>query len=75
MTPDVVRVVDLPGYCLQAEFKTGELRRFDMKPYLDYPAFAALKEDALFKRAHVRHGTVAWNPDYQITEQDVVNCI
>lgn len=67
MTPDVVRVVTLPGYCLQAEFETGEIRRFDMKPYLDYPAFAALKGDALFERAHVRHGTVAWNDDIDLS--------
>ena len=67
MTPDVVRVVILPGYCLQAEFDTGELRRFDMKPYLEYPAFVALKSDALFEKAHVRHGTVVWNDDIDLS--------
>ena len=67
MSPDVVSVVTLPGFCLQAEFETGELRRFDMKPYLDYPAFSALKMDALFERAHVRHGTVAWTDDIDMS--------
>ena len=45
MTPDVVRVKPLPGFCLEAEFATGERRWFDMKPYLGYPAFAPLAEN------------------------------
>ena len=37
---DVVKVKALPDYCLEAEFETGEVRWFDMKPYLGFPAFA-----------------------------------
>jgi hypothetical protein len=59
MTPDVVCVKTLPNYWLQAEFQNGEIRRFDMKPYLAYPAFSILKEPAFFEKAHILHGTVA----------------
>jgi hypothetical protein len=48
MTPDVIKVKVIPEYCIEAEFATGEVRRFDMQPYLQYPAYAALKEGSLF---------------------------
>jgi hypothetical protein len=71
MTPDVIRVKTLPDYWLQAEFENGELRRFDMKPYLNYPAFSSLKDDALFEKAHVLHGTVAWSDEIDISPDTV----
>lgn len=67
MTPDVVAVQATPDFCLLAEFATGELRRFDMKPYLAYPAFAQLRDHAFFMRAHVKHGTVVWTEDIDLS--------
>ncbi len=67
MTPDVVNVVATPDFSLLAEFATGERRRFDMKPYLDAPAFAALKDPGMFMRAHVERGTVAWNDEIDLS--------
>ena len=60
MTPDVIKVVAKPDYSIVAEFESGEVRRFDMRPYLDFPAYAPLKEPGAFMRAHVEHGTVVW---------------
>jgi hypothetical protein len=67
MTPDVIQVVATPDYFLVAQFKTGEVRHFDMRPYLDFPAYAALKESGLFMRAHVKHGTVVWSEDIDLS--------
>ena len=67
MTPDVVKVRALPGYLIEAEFENGEVRRFDMKPYRDYPAFSVLKEDALFMHAHVEGGVVVWNDEVDLS--------
>ncbi len=67
MTPDVVKVAATPDFSLLAEFETGEHRRFDMKPYLDYPAFAALKDLGMFMRARVEHGTVVWNDEIDLS--------
>jgi hypothetical protein len=67
MTPDVVRVKPLPDFCLEADFATGERRWFDMKPYLGYPAFAALAEDNLFMKAHVAAGVVTWNDEIDLS--------
>lgn len=66
MTPDVIKVVAMPDYSIVAEFETGEVRHFDMRPFLDYPAFAALKEPGLFMRAHVEHGAVAWSEEIDL---------
>ncbi len=67
MTPDVIRVKTLPDYCLQAEFADGQIRYFDMKPYLTYPAFSALRENALFAKARVQYGTVVWNDEIDLS--------
>lgn len=66
MTPDVVKVVALPDYSIVAEFETGEVRRFDMRPLLDFPAYVALKEPGMFMRAHVQHGVVAWSEEIDL---------
>ena len=67
MTPDVVKVRALPDYCIEAMFADGEGRWFDMKPYLRYPAFAALVDDNLFMRAHVSYGTVVWSDEIDLS--------
>ncbi|MEO5344317.1 MAG: DUF2442 domain-containing protein [Gammaproteobacteria bacterium SHHR-1] len=67
MTPDVIKVEAAADYSLMAEFETGEVRCFDMRPYLEYPAFAPLKEPGFFMRAHVEHGTVVWNDDIDLS--------
>jgi len=67
MTPDVVAVKPLAGYQLETDFANGERRLFDLRPYLDYHAFAALAEASLFMRAHVALGTVAWTDEIDIS--------
>ncbi len=67
MSPDVVKVVAAAGYSIVAEFETGEVRRFDMRPYLDFPAYAALKEPGLFMRAHVEYGAVVWSDEIDLS--------
>ena len=67
MTPDVIKVLATPDYSIVAEFETGEVRLFDMRPYLDFPAFAPLKEPGLFMRAHVEHGTVVWSDEIDLS--------
>ena len=67
MTPDVIQVKATPDFFIEAEFETGELLRFDMRPYLDYPAFSPLKDPDLFMRAHVEHGVVVWNDEIDLS--------
>lgn len=71
MTPDVIKVVATPDFFMNVEFATGEVRRFDMRPYLDYPAFAELKQRGMFLRASVKHGTVVWSDDIDLSPDTI----
>lgn len=61
LLPKVTQVQALDDFVLLLEFKDGSIKRFDVKPYLSYPAFARLKEGGLFAKAHVDRGTVVWD--------------
>ena len=67
MTPDVVQVKAQTDYFLEAVFADDERRRFDMKPYLSYPAFSSLADANCFMKAHVAYGTVAWNDEIDLS--------
>lgn len=67
MTPDAVRVQAFPDFVLVVEFSSGERRRLDMRPYLQYPAFAPLSADGLFMRARVAGGTVVWTDEIDLS--------
>lgn len=71
MTPDIIRVKAITNYHLEVEFEDGELRLFDMKPYLDYPAFSPLTKNNLFMKAHVALGTVAWNDEIDMSPDTI----
>lgn len=67
MTPDVIKVKALPDFLLEAEFADGGIRRFDVRPLLEYPAFAALREGNLFMAAKVENGTVVWSEEIDLS--------
>lgn len=67
MTPDVVQVKARPDYTLEAVFANGERRRFGMRPYLSYPAFAPLVEANCFLKAHVACGTVVCTDEIDLS--------
>ena len=72
MTPDVIKVKVIPEYSIEAEFATGEVRRFDMRPfdmrpYLSYPAYAALKDPVQFRAARVENGVVVWSDEIDLS--------
>ncbi len=60
MNPRINSVAANDDHTLRLTFTNGEIRHFDMKPYLDYPAFEPLREIVFFKLAHASHGTVTW---------------
>jgi hypothetical protein len=60
MNPYVKRVRPLDDYQLEVEFENGELRLFDMKPYLYRGVFARLQNRAAFQAARVVVGSVEW---------------
>lgn len=65
----VVRVVPRDDYQLEIEFSTGEVRLFDVRPYLDKGVFTQLRDPALFARAYVAFDTVCWPNDLDIAPE------
>lgn len=60
MNPVVTFVRALDDYELELSFANGEIRRFDIKPYLDRGIFVRLRDPALFRAAQVVAGSVEW---------------
>jgi len=51
------------SFSLLITFNTGEVKRFDARPYLEKGAFRRLKSPELFEQAFVAFDTVCW-PDH-----------
>ena len=50
----------LDNYELQLEFDTGEMRVFDIKPYLDKGVFKELKDENYFTSCKNRQFFIEW---------------
>ncbi len=57
----VVHVEPLTDYHLKLTFKNGEIRVFDMNPYLHLGIFKELKNAALFNTVRVSFDTIEWD--------------
>lgn len=62
----VKEVKALDEYKLLLTFENGELRLFDMNPYLEKGIFRELKDISLFKSAKVNFDTVEWGNEADI---------
>jgi hypothetical protein len=62
----VKEVKPLDEYKLLLTFENGEVKLFDMNPYLDKGIFRELKDLSLFKSAKVNFDTVEWQNDADI---------
>ncbi len=51
----------LDNFMLWLRFNTGESRLLDCKPLFDFPAFAPLKDQEVFKSVYIDYGVPVWN--------------
>jgi len=63
MNPRVKKVKPLENYLLELTFENGEVRLFDVAPYLQQGVFQELKNTAFFKSVTPFMGTVKWPHD------------
>ena len=61
MNPKVIKVQPEQNYVLNLLFENGEQRLFDMKPYLNFEVFQALKDQDIFYTASIFLGSVTWS--------------
>jgi len=64
--PAVVSVFPLSDYVIKLIFANGEIKRFDMKPYLEMGIFQELKEENMFKTVRISFDTICWANDADI---------
>lgn len=60
MSPAVVSVAPKGDYELEFVFETGEQGVLDMKPYLGFGVFQALKDRQRFNTVRVAFDTIEW---------------
>ena len=60
MNPRVRAVRPSNDYTLTLTFENGEVKRFDVKPYLDIGIFQALKDLSVFNSVRSYLGSVQW---------------
>jgi len=60
MYSSVKNVLPQDNYLLLLTFENGEIRQFDMKPYLNTGIFSELKEVTLFKTVRKSFDTIEW---------------
>jgi len=61
MNTRVVEVQPNPDFTLTLTFANGELRRFDVKPYLNSGIFRDLRELRLFNAVRPLLGSIQWS--------------
>jgi len=60
MNPRVKAVKPNPDYTITLVFTNGEVRRFDVKPYLSKGIFQELKDKGVFNSVRPLLGSVQW---------------
>lgn len=60
MNPRIVAVRPNPDYTLTLTFSNGEVRKFDVKPYLDKGIFRELRDPSLFNSVRPCLGSIQW---------------
>ena len=61
MNPIVTSVKPEQDYFLKLHFSNGEVRRFDVKPYLDKGIFQELKDMSKFHLVHSDGLSIEWD--------------
>jgi len=71
MNPRVVDVKPEKNYMLHLWFTNGEEGVFDVKPYLDYEVFQALKDEKMFRTVRPFIGTIQWENEADLCPDTV----
>jgi hypothetical protein len=56
-------------FSLDLQFDDGSVRRFDIKPYLEYGIFTELKDKDYFKKVTVAYGTIQWPNEQDLSPE------
>jgi hypothetical protein len=65
----VIQVQLLKNYILKVAFRSGDVKLFDVKPYLYKGIFTKLRDEDFFNQAYVGYDTVCWPGDLDIAPE------
>jgi hypothetical protein len=65
----VTQVQPLKNYILKVSFSSGEVKLFDVKPYLNKGIFTKLQDENFFNQAYVDYDTVCWPGNLDIAPE------
>ncbi|MEO8962193.1 MAG: DUF2442 domain-containing protein [Ginsengibacter sp.] len=66
MSPKATNILYKSPYKLIVTFPNGEVKKFDLIPYLKYPVHEELKNESFCRRATIQNGIVVWNDDMDL---------
>ncbi len=69
MLLDVVQFKIVDDYTLRLVFENGEVKNFDSRQLFEKKPYACLKDKNFFNRAKLKHGTIVWNDDIDISPE------
>jgi hypothetical protein len=67
MNPRAKKAKALEGFKIEVEFTNGEIRIFDVTPFLSYPVYQPLKALEYFEKVFVSQGIVQWPNEVDIS--------
>ncbi|MDD2962642.1 MAG: DUF2442 domain-containing protein [Bacteroidales bacterium] len=73
MYNSVVSVSPIGDYRLKLTFDNGEVRAFDMKPFLHLGLFRELKDEALFNTVRISFDSIQWENDADFDPESLYN--
>lgn len=68
-----IDVKPLSDYILEVTFENGEIRKFDVKPYLKYKAFARVREIKVFNTVKIDGMSIEWEDGTDICPFELYN--
>lgn len=73
MRPKALEVKPLENYILKIKFDNGEIKKFDVKPYLNHKAFIELKNPEMFKTVKIAGLSIEWKNGADICPDELYN--
>lgn len=62
----LLNVRSAENYLLYLEYSSGETRKLDMKPYLDFGVFAELKDIEIFNSVKISFDAIEWSNEVDL---------
>lgn len=73
MRTKAINVKPLNDYILEIVFDNGEIKQFDVKPYLKFKSFKELNDEKKFKKVEIAGLSIEWENGADICPDELYN--